>query len=126
MRVSRPVLSSLSGAAFAVGGLWAVAGVLHAIFGVAITFPLLPPLDLERISEPSAFAHALAFFAAGAGLGRWGRAAGASPAKAVAPALGSAAPAAAELGPAAPLPPVVARAEPVRAGRGRPPGAPAA
>jgi hypothetical protein len=82
MRVSRPVRSALSGAAFAVGSLWAVAGLLHAIFGVAITFPLLPPLDLERISEVSAVAHALAFFAAGAVLGRWARAAAAAAAAA--------------------------------------------
>jgi hypothetical protein len=78
VRLSRPLRSALAGAAFAVGALWAIAGTLHAIFGVAVTFPLLPPFDLAHISEASAFAHALAFFAVGAVLGRWARAAASS------------------------------------------------
>jgi hypothetical protein len=39
-------------------------------FGIRITFPLFPPLDLERVSPVSALATALGFIVLGAWLGR--------------------------------------------------------
>jgi hypothetical protein len=35
---------------FGLGSIWTAAGVLKLIFGVRVTLPLLPPLDLERVS----------------------------------------------------------------------------
>jgi hypothetical protein len=33
----------------------AAAGALHLVFGVAVIFPLLPPIDLRRVHDGIAF-----------------------------------------------------------------------
>lgn len=53
-----------------VGVIWAAAGALRLVFGVRITFPLFPPVDLARVHVGSSLAIALAFLAAGAWLRR--------------------------------------------------------
>ncbi|HEX6806487.1 MAG TPA: hypothetical protein VF118_00785 [Gemmatimonadaceae bacterium] len=60
----------ISTSCFFLGSVWAAAGSLKLIFGVRITFPLLPPLGLERVSPVSACLLALGFFALAAWLGR--------------------------------------------------------
>lgn len=64
------VRSRLSGICFALGTVWAVAGAMKAIFGVAITFPLLPPLALDRVDVTRSFIAALVWCLAGAVIGR--------------------------------------------------------
>lgn len=73
MRRSPSTRASLGGACHALGGVWLVAGVLRLVFGVAVTFPLLPPVDLERVSAGLALAVGGALVAAGAWLGRAAR-----------------------------------------------------
>jgi hypothetical protein len=63
--------SILSGTCFALGAIWAVAGVMKMIFGMAISFPLLPPLALEQIDVAKSLIVALVWFIAGALLGRY-------------------------------------------------------
>lgn len=70
MRISNRLRATIAGACHAVGAVWAVAAVLRLIFGVAVTFPLLPPLDLARVHVVPAFAVALGLFALGALVGR--------------------------------------------------------
>ena len=70
MRLPLLIIRTLSTTAFALGGMWAAAGVLHLVFGVAVTFPLLPPIDLGRVHDGTAFASALCYVGAGALLGR--------------------------------------------------------
>jgi hypothetical protein len=52
------------------GVVWAAAGALRLIFGVRITFPLFPPIDLARVAVAPSLAIALLFLAAGAWLRR--------------------------------------------------------
>lgn len=61
-----PLRSYVSATCFAIGGVWAVAAALKMIFGIEITFPLLPPLALEKVDVMKSFIAALAWFAAGA------------------------------------------------------------
>jgi len=70
MRFSSHLRTKLAGACHALGAVWAVAAVLRLVFGVAVTFPLLPPLDLERVQVLPAFAASLGLFLVGALLGR--------------------------------------------------------
>ena len=70
MRLPLSIIRTLSTTCFALGGMWAAAGVLHLVFGVAVTFPLLPPIDLGRVHVETAFATAFCFVVAGAVLGR--------------------------------------------------------
>ena len=70
MRSPHPFKRALSGACFALGTTWATAGALRLLFGAAITFPLLPPIDLGRVHEVSAFAFAFCYLFAGAMFGR--------------------------------------------------------
>jgi hypothetical protein len=43
---------------------------MHMLFGTAVTLPLLPPVDLVRVRESTAFATATAYYVAGALFGR--------------------------------------------------------
>lgn len=71
MQLLTPTVRRLiSTSCFFLGSVWAAAGSFKLIFGVRITFPLLPPLGLERVSPVSACLLALGFFALAAWLGR--------------------------------------------------------
>lgn len=78
MRLSTSARAAFGGACHALGGIWTVAGVLRLIFGVRVTFPLLPPVDLEQVDPILALAVGAVLIAAGAWLGRSARAGGAS------------------------------------------------
>ena len=65
--------STLSGVCFALGAVWGLAAALKLTFGIAVSFPLLPPFDLEHINVAKSVVVALILFAAGAALGRRGR-----------------------------------------------------
>lgn len=73
MPASTRLRSTLAGACHALGAVWAVAGVLRLVFGTAVTFPLLPPIDLARVQTIPAFAAALGLFFVGAWIGRFAR-----------------------------------------------------
>jgi len=70
MRLSNRLRSGISGFCHTLGAVWAVAALLRLVFGVAVTFPLLPPLDLVRVHVVPAFAASLALFLVGALIGR--------------------------------------------------------
>lgn len=70
LRVSRSTRKVLADCSYFLGSVWGAAGVLKLTFGVRITFPLFPPIDLERVSPVHAIAVALGLFALGAWLGR--------------------------------------------------------
>lgn len=63
--------SIVSGACFGLGAIWAGAGALKMLFGVAISLPLLPPLGLERVDVTRSLIIALVWFAVGAAVGRY-------------------------------------------------------
>jgi len=71
--VSRSTLKALADCCHFLGSLWGAAGALKLIFGVRITFPLFPPIDLERVSPAPAIAIAVGLFVLGGWLGRKGR-----------------------------------------------------
>lgn len=60
----------LAGACFALGATWAAAGTFKLVFGIRVTFPLLPPVDLDRVDAVPAIGIALGLMALGAWLGR--------------------------------------------------------
>lgn len=62
--------STLSGVCFALGAVWGLAAALKLTFGIAVSFPLLPPFDLEHINVAKSAIVALILFAAGAVLGK--------------------------------------------------------
>lgn len=68
--VSRSTRKALADCSCFLGSVWGAAGALKLIFGTRITFPLFPPIDLERVSPAPAIAVALGLFALGAWLGR--------------------------------------------------------
>jgi hypothetical protein len=70
MPFSHSTRKVLAGACFALSAVWAVAGAFKLIFGVRITFPLLPPLDLERVAPVPTLAVAVGLMIIGAWLGR--------------------------------------------------------
>ena len=70
MRLSHSTRKTLAGCCFFLSSVWGAAGAFKLIFGIRITFVLLPPLDLERVSPVSALATALGFIVLGAWLGR--------------------------------------------------------
>ncbi len=70
LRISRSTRKALADCSYFLGSVWGAAGALKLIFGVRITFPLFPPIDLERVSPVPAIAVALGLFALGAWLGR--------------------------------------------------------
>lgn len=68
--ISRSTRKALADCSYFLGSVWGAAGALKLIFGIRITFPLFPPIDLERVSPGPAIAIALGLFALGAWLGR--------------------------------------------------------
>jgi hypothetical protein len=68
--ISRSTRKALADCSYFLGSVWGAAGALKLIFGIRITFPLFPPVDLERVSPWPAIAVALGLFALGAWLGR--------------------------------------------------------
>jgi hypothetical protein len=70
MRLAHFTRKALSGCCFFFASIWGAAAAFRWFFGVRITFPLFPPLDLERVSVVPAFLVALAFMILGAWLGR--------------------------------------------------------
>ncbi len=70
LRISRSTRKALADCSYFLGSVWGAAGALKLIFGVRITFPIFPPIDLERVSPGPAIAIALGLFALGAWLGR--------------------------------------------------------
>ena len=68
--VSRSTRKALADCSYFLGSVWGAAGALKLIFGIRITFPLFPPIDLERVSPGPAIAVAVGLFALGAWLGR--------------------------------------------------------
>ncbi len=55
---------------FGLGSVWGVAGAFKLVFGVRLTFPLLPPLGLEQVAAVPAIGAAFALFVFGAYFGR--------------------------------------------------------
>lgn len=70
LRISNATRKALADCSYFLGSVWGAAGALKLIFGIRITFPLFPPIDLERVSPGPAIAVALGLFALGAWLGR--------------------------------------------------------
>lgn len=70
VRISRSTRKALADFSYFLGSVWGAAGALKLIFGIRITFPLFPPIDLERVSPGPAIAIAFGLFALGAWLGR--------------------------------------------------------
>lgn len=68
--LSRPRRKALASFAFGLGVIWGVAGAFALLFGTQLTFPLLPPLGLERVAPLPSLAVALGLFLTGAYLGR--------------------------------------------------------
>ena len=73
MYVSRSTYSVLSSGCFGLGSVWAVAGAFKLLFGVRLSFVLLPPIGLERVSPELSLAVAAVFFVLAAWLGRRSR-----------------------------------------------------
>jgi hypothetical protein len=61
---------ALGKVSFGLGSIWTAAGVLKLVFGIRITFPLFPPLDLERVSPGPTIAIGLILVFIGAWLER--------------------------------------------------------
>jgi hypothetical protein len=70
MLLTRSTRDALSSISFGLGSVWAVAGAFKLLFGVRVTFPLLPPIDLSRVSPVPALGIAFGFFVASAWLSR--------------------------------------------------------
>ena len=70
MFASTRLRSTIAGACHALGAVWAIAGTLRLVFGTAVTFPILPPIDLARVHALPAFAVAIGLFFVGAVIGR--------------------------------------------------------
>lgn len=51
MRLSYRLRTIIAGICHGLGAVWAIAATLRLIFGVAVTFPLLPPLDLPGLKH---------------------------------------------------------------------------
>jgi hypothetical protein len=73
MLVSPSARKAVAGCCFFLSSVWGSAGALKLIFGVRITFPLFPPIDLERVAPAPALAVCLAFCILGAWLERTSR-----------------------------------------------------
>jgi hypothetical protein len=70
VHLTRSIRKALADCSYFLGSVWGAAGALKLIFGIRITFPLFPPIDLERVSPGPAIAIAVGLFALGAWLGR--------------------------------------------------------
>lgn len=73
MLFSRPVRRVLGEVCNTLGVIWAAAGLLKLVFGVQITFPLFPPLDLTRVAPLDALGVAFVLVTCGAWLRRSAR-----------------------------------------------------
>ena len=71
--ISNSARKTIAGGCFFLGSIWASAGVFKLIFGVRITFSLLPPFGLERVNPLPALVIALGFCVLGAWLERTSR-----------------------------------------------------
>jgi hypothetical protein len=71
--ISNSARKAIAGGCFFLGSIWAAAGVFKMIFGVRITFSLLPPLGLERVDPLPALVVAFGFCVLGAWLERTSR-----------------------------------------------------
>lgn len=74
MTLPHSTRKALAACCFFLGSVWGAAGAFKMIFGIRITFPLFPPIDLARVSAVPALAVAIGFAALGAWLGRTSRA----------------------------------------------------
>jgi hypothetical protein len=70
MASSTRIRAILAGACTGLGTLWTAAGVLKLIFGIRVTFPIFPPIDLERVAAWPAVATGLLLVFLGAWLQR--------------------------------------------------------
>src|SRR2546423_12058298 len=70
MPISHTTRKALASCCFFLGSVWCAAGAFKLLFGIRITFPLFPPVDLGRVSPLPAIAIAVGLFALGAWLGR--------------------------------------------------------
>jgi hypothetical protein len=73
MSIYHSARKSIAGACFFLGSIWAAAGVFKMVFGVRITYSLLPPIDLERVHPLPALVAAFGFCVLGAWLERTSR-----------------------------------------------------
>jgi hypothetical protein len=73
MSVYHSARKTIAGACFFLGSIWSAAGVFKMIFGVRITYSLLPSIDLERVQPMPALIFALGFCVLGAWLERTSR-----------------------------------------------------
>ncbi|MGH7714014.1 MAG: hypothetical protein ACREOG_22230 [Gemmatimonadaceae bacterium] len=73
MRLSATARASIAGACHALGGVWMIAGLLRAFFGVAVTVPFLPPVDLARVAVGPSLLIGGALILFGAWMGRGAR-----------------------------------------------------
>ena len=71
--ISNSARRTIAGGCFFLGSIWASAGLFKLIFGVRITFSLLPPLGLERVNPLPALVVAFGFCVLGAWLERTSR-----------------------------------------------------
>lgn len=71
--ISNSARKAIAGGCFFLGSIWAAAGVFKMIFGVRITFSLLPPFGLERVNPLPALVVAFGFCVLGAWLERTSR-----------------------------------------------------
>lgn len=71
--ISNSARKAIAGGCFFLGSIWAAAGAFKLIFGVRITFSLLPPLGLERVNPLLALVVAFGFCVLGAWLERTSR-----------------------------------------------------
>jgi hypothetical protein len=72
--VSRSTRKVIAACCFFLSSVWGAAGALKIIFGVRITFPLFPPIGLERVAPAPALIVSLALGFLGAWLERTSRA----------------------------------------------------
>jgi hypothetical protein len=70
METSSRIRAILARACTGLGTLWTAAGVLKLIFGIRVTFPVFPPIDLERVAAWPAVAIGLLLVFLGAWLQR--------------------------------------------------------
>lgn len=70
MSLSHSTRNTLASICFFLGSVWSFAGAFKLIFGIRITFLLLPHIDLERVSPLPALAVSVVCFALGALLKR--------------------------------------------------------
>ena len=65
MRRSSVIWSSISSVCFGISFLWAAAFLLKDVFGVRVTVPILPPIDLAQVDQTTALIFTVVFAALG-------------------------------------------------------------